>query len=496
MPPIRFGHFGLAYICALVLFAAPAEAAKKNKSPANAPRNSIGVSVRLAFEAESLDWTRGDVPIHLINNVVEGLYEISADGRVVPAQALKLPKQIGPSRWEIRLKPRLKWSDGLALTAQDYVYAWNRLRSKELASSYSALLDDVASYRASDANTLEIITKKNVALEPALFTHWCTFPVSSSHLELHGEKWTKNAATIPVNGPYRITSGNLGTGFTLAPNSHHRSPGTLKKIEFLVIADDSTALRLYETGRLHFMTDLAGVDRLKIRSHADYRSVKAPVLIYLAMDLGHSLFSVTSNRRIIAEAIDRRSIERVLDGLATPSKNLSPDQPITETDAAYSLPSTGTLAGARFDFAFYEKGSNRNLVELIQNEFKKKLHIDATLITHDVKTYWAKLKERPFPLFLNSYGPPIWSSSYYFKLLTSSHPQNLGRWSNLEYDKAVEQSNWRKAALIFSREQPIIPLYFRRFEYLQKPELKNVILNPMTSLYLKKATLDAPFKAR
>lgn len=442
-------------------------------------------AIRLSYEAETLDWTMGEVPIHVINNIVEGLYEVSADGNIVPGQATKLPKRIGPSRWEIRLRQNLKWSDGTEVLAKDYIFAWNRLRSKTLASSYGYLIQNLVSFKAVGKDTIQIVTKKNTQLDYAAFTHWTTFPLKASFVERFGDKWIKNPSLIPVNGPYKIKSGSLSTGFELVPNKHHRKPGSLKHVQFIVVTDDATALRLYERNRLHFMTDLAGIDRKAIVAHSDYRTLRAPVIVYLGVDVRHPLFSSAGSRKTLNEGFDRRALEKILDGTGTATKNLSPNETLP-TALSDTLEKISNNAG-EIEFAYHERGRNRLIAEFLQNEWKEKIGLRVTLKAHDIKTYWARLKENPFPIFLNSFGPPVWSSAYYYKLLESTNPMNLGRWSNHDYDSAIAQQNWRKASMIFQREQPIIPLYFRRFEYLVKPALTGVVINPMTSLFLKNA---------
>src|SRR6476659_414604 len=57
------------------------------------------ITIRLSFDPPTLDWNLGDVPIHVINNVVEGLYAIDARGALVPCEAESLPRNVGPGRF-------------------------------------------------------------------------------------------------------------------------------------------------------------------------------------------------------------------------------------------------------------------------------------------------------------------------------------------------------------------------------------------------------------
>lgn len=452
------------------------------------PAFSSAVKIRLPFEAETLDWNEGDVPIHVINNAMEGLYRVSTSGSVKPCEALDEPHELTPSHWQVKLLPNLHWSNGQPLTAEDYVYSWTRLKDPKVASSYSYLFKDIVSFRAVETDSLEIVTAKNKTLDPALLTHWVTFPLSKAFVEKAGtNRWTKNIPAIPVNGPYKFAKGSLETGFELVPNPHHRKPGKLKRVEFVVVTEDSTAFRLYEAGKLQFMTDLAGLDRKKILKHPDYHAAPGPVLVYLGIDGSEPILSTAEKRQALSNAIDRKQLEELLDGQGATTVHLVPNEKAPQ-------PAANQQQLKRFDaqteFGFFERGTNKLLVEFIQNQWKENLNLQTAIRTHDIKSYWAKLKDKPYPIFLNSYGPPVWNMAYYYGLLLSTNPMNLGRWKNAEYDNAIEHAQWHKALKIFQKEQPIIPLYFRRFEYLQKPELKGIVLNPMTSLYLQ----DAEYK--
>src|SRR5262245_56123942 len=90
-----------------------------------APQKPETVGIRLGFEPPTLDWNLGDVPIHVINNVVEGLYRVDADGGIEPVEAESLPKAVrGKGVWRIHLRDGLRWSDGRPVRAQDYVASW------------------------------------------------------------------------------------------------------------------------------------------------------------------------------------------------------------------------------------------------------------------------------------------------------------------------------------------------------------------------------------
>lgn len=109
------------------------------------------------------------------------------------------------------LRDGLKWSDGSDLTAEDFVYSWNRAIAPETAADYAYMFECVEGYDtgklnvvAKDAKTLEV---KLIAVTP-YFLELCAFPaylpVQKAAVEAGGEAWATDPATYVCNGPYKL----------------------------------------------------------------------------------------------------------------------------------------------------------------------------------------------------------------------------------------------------------------------------------------------------
>ncbi|MBI3541760.1 MAG: peptide ABC transporter substrate-binding protein [Deltaproteobacteria bacterium] len=464
-------------------------------TPPAPPAGTVGL--RLAFEPATLDWNKGDVPIHVINNVVEGLFGVSPEGRVVPIEAADFPARGRDSgTWRIHLKPNLRWSDGKPVRAADYIASWDRLVDPKTGSTYSYLVFDFSGWRALGDLELEVRLKnpKLKRFPAAPLTHWATFPVRSDLIAAHPAGWGTVPAEMAFNGPYKIALYQPDVKLELVPNPEHAQPGKLARIEALIVQDDSTALRLYEGGRLHFMSDLSTLDRATLALRPDYHSMKSPVLVYLGLDANATSapqLASRSARLALSEAIDRSLFPTLLGGGCTPANQLDPARGETrafDPEAGHRL--GPELDGKKLVLGFFAKGNNQLVVEFAQAQWKTNLGLSAGLQANEIKTYWKKLEQRPYPVFLNSFGPPVWDTRFSYELLRSTNPMNLGRWSNAAYDHALDRGDYKTAARIIAAETPIIPLYFRGYDYLSSPRLKGARLNPMTSLDLREARLQ------
>jgi oligopeptide transport system substrate-binding protein len=67
----------------------------------------------------------------------EGLYVEADNGDLVPAGALDYTVSEDQLTYTFKLRPEAKWSNGDPVTANDYVYAWQRLADPATASSYA-----------------------------------------------------------------------------------------------------------------------------------------------------------------------------------------------------------------------------------------------------------------------------------------------------------------------------------------------------------------------
>ena len=82
----------------------------------------------------------------ILGHVMEGLLRMSMDDQLEPGIA---------ERWEVTetqakfwLRDNAKWSDGVAVTAHDFIFAWKTALKPETASEYAFLLYPIKNARA------------------------------------------------------------------------------------------------------------------------------------------------------------------------------------------------------------------------------------------------------------------------------------------------------------------------------------------------------------
>ena len=160
----------------------------------------------------------------MCNHMFEGLAKWVNDGEgnavTAPGQAEsweKAENEDGTVTYTVKLRDGIKWSDGQAVTAGDFVYAWQRLANPETAADYCYMIDMVKGYDAvadgsADPSTLGITAVDDQTLQIDL-TYDCpyfeeimafpaTFPVRQDMVE-SSDNWTFDPSTYIGNGPYK-----------------------------------------------------------------------------------------------------------------------------------------------------------------------------------------------------------------------------------------------------------------------------------------------------
>src|SRR5215207_528996 len=87
----------------------------------------------------------------VLGNLFDGLTGLDPSGAVRPAMAASWTSDPALRRWEFRLRPEARWSDGSPVRSDDFTFAWQRLADPEARPGPSparTLLSGVTGYRA------------------------------------------------------------------------------------------------------------------------------------------------------------------------------------------------------------------------------------------------------------------------------------------------------------------------------------------------------------
>ncbi len=220
-------------------------------------------------EVQSLDPHKIEgVPESNINrDLFEGLLISDVDGKPSPGVAEKWDNK-DFKVWTFHLRKNAKWSDGTPVTAQDFVYSWQRLANPNTASPYASYLqyghivniDDIIAgkkpvtdlgVKAIDDHTFEVTLSEPVPYFYKLLVHSSVSPVPKAAVEKYGDKWTQ-PANIVTNGAYKLKDWVVNERIVLERNTNYwdNAKTVINQVTYLPISSEVTDVNRYRSGEI------------------------------------------------------------------------------------------------------------------------------------------------------------------------------------------------------------------------------------------------------
>ena len=177
----------------------------------------------------------------------------------------------GTVTYTYTLKDGLKWSDGKALTAGDFEFAWKRAASNALGADYGYMFDVIKGYgtetaedktavnlavKAIDDKTLEVTLNNAVAYWNELLAFPTYFPVRKDVVEQEG--WATKPETYIGNGAYTISAWEHDSVITLTKSTtyHDAANVTMGEIKCYLSDDANNMLTNFKNGAWLLIDDV------------------------------------------------------------------------------------------------------------------------------------------------------------------------------------------------------------------------------------------------
>lgn len=238
----------------------------------------------------------------------------------------------GTETYTFRLRST-RWSDGKALTAQDFVYAWQRLVSPATNSPNAGLLSMVKGYdevrAGGDVSQLSVTAKNDTTLVVVLSGKYdwflsdvCT-AVATSPLrqdvvkKLKDQaasdgssdlKWWHDPTLLVTDGPYYVSSYVSGNSLVLTANERYYGNVGPTQLQFLFADSSEAAWDLYTKGSVDFVASLPE-EQLKELYAAGQWSATPELSTYTVLfNCAQPPFDDASVRKAFSLAIDRTAL--------------------------------------------------------------------------------------------------------------------------------------------------------------------------------------------
>ncbi|MCR5586348.1 MAG: peptide ABC transporter substrate-binding protein [Lachnospiraceae bacterium] len=206
-------------------------------------------------------------------NSFEGLMRYNAEGNLEPACAESYEVSEDGLTYTFTLRDGLKWSNGEALDASDFVYSWKRAAAPETAADYSYLCEVFPSFdyetglgddvvASEDGKTLTV----TLGAVCPYFLDLCAFPFffpvyeetveATKTADAPQGTWANDAGDAFIcNGAYTLSSWNHDSDMTYVKNDNYWDADsvTVTTLNVMLTSEDTTAYTAYQTGDLDFI---------------------------------------------------------------------------------------------------------------------------------------------------------------------------------------------------------------------------------------------------
>lgn len=474
----------------------------------------------------------------VLNNVNEGLYRLNKDNVAEPAIAEGEPK-VSEDGTVYTFKLRdAKWSDGSAVTANDFEFAWKRAIDPKTGSEYGPYMmngviknaekiatgkakPDALGVKAVDEKTLEVTLEKPIPYFLSLMAFGTFLPQKEEFVKAKGKQYAKNSDNLLYNGPFVLTDWD-GTGLTwkYKKNENYWDKDSVKldTINVDVVKETSTAVNLYNSGE----KDRAGLSGEFATQYAnDKNLVKTEEATVFYLKLNQKRLGKTDTplanlniRKAIAQAFNKEELTtNVLANGSEPANYLVPKNFTFDENKKDFRDVNGDMN--KFDAAAakssWEKGLKELGVKKVELEFlgddsdlsKKMDEYMKNQLEKNLPGLTIKLKEVPFQNRIDldtkqdydiqfaGWGPDYQDPLTFISLWTSDSAQNKMSYNSKEYDKLVKDASttyandpakrWQALAdaekLVVGTDAAIAPVYQRTRIALQQPYVKDLVIH-------------------
>ena len=460
------------------------------------------------------------VAFNLIANTMEGLYRLDKDGNAVPALAEGEP-EVNEDETVYTFKLRdAEWSNGEPVTANDFVYAWQRAVDPATGSQYAYIMNTVKNaeaintgdtpkeelgVKAIDEKTLEVTLERP---DPSFLslTSFGTFtPINEAFATEKGEDFTTGPENLLYNGPFTWTKWDREQGYVLTKNESYWDAENvaLDSVDVKVVKETSTVVNLYEAGDVDY-AGLASEQVAAFQEDEDYNTGLRSAIGYFKFNHEDEIFSDVNARKAIARAVDPSGIiDQLLNNGSVATTSFIPKDFIkyedgtdytegveyfkTNADEAASLWEEATGGEATtIELLSFDSEVSKQISEYMKGQIESNLpNVTVEIAQQPFNNKLEREAKGDYQMSFALWGPDYQDPLTNLGIFTSDNGQNDINYSSSEYDKLIDEASaetsidarydlFKEAeALLIEQDQAIMPIYQAGVAYLIRPNVEN-----------------------
>jgi oligopeptide transport system substrate-binding protein len=457
------------------------------KTEESALADTQEITVLESAEIPSMDSVIAEdtVAFSMLNNTNEGLYRMDQEQTPIPALAESEPT-VSEDGLTYTFKIRdAKWSTGDAITANDFVFAWQRAILPDTASVYGPYMMpgviknaekvykgelpvSELGVKALSDKELEVTLEKPVPYFLSLMSFGTFYPQNQKFVEEKGADFAKNAENLIFNGPFKMTKwdGEVATEWTLEKNENYWDAKnvTLEKINFNVVKDPQAAANAFEAGEAD-VTPKLSTPAVITQYEGDDRLVKwgEPTEFWLKFNQENEAMKNKNIRKALSMAFDKNAlVDDILQNGSLAANYAVPAGFVKDENGKDFRDKYGDFneynlkeAQAAWEKGLEEIGKTELTFEYVAGDSETAKLMDEFIIDQlqtNLKGLKINLNSVPFAIRLDrednqdydilhsGWGPDYADPMTYSDLWLTGGGHNKMSYSNPEYDKLVKDA--------------------------------------------------------
>ena len=483
----------------------------------------------------------------MILNAFEGLMVLDENDQPVEGTAESMEVSEDGLVYTFKIREDAKWSDGEAVTADNFKYSWLRALNKETAAEYAyqlfyiknaekfyngeATAEEVG-INVIDEKTLEVTLETPTAYFPQLLAFTTYVPLREDIVSANPEGWATNPETYVSNGPFKLVQWDMKDQLVFEKNENYWDKDSVKleSLTFKLVTDDTTAYSELKAGNFDMVNSVPtneiepGIEEGLVHVNPKLGNYYFAINVGKQDTLSEDVKEVLNNklvRQALNLAIDRQEIiDNVGKAEQIPAYSFVP-QGITDENGndfaskEYYDPSDmeGNIAKAKelLKEAGYENGNGIPTIELMYNS--EGAHKDICQI---IQQNWeeigvnVELTNQEWAVFLNTrqngeyqIARHGWIGDYidpmtFLDLWVTGGGNNDCGFSNARYDELIAAAKvetdsakrlemLREAEDILMDEMPILPIYYYTTVTAANENVKGVRISTLGKISFKHA---------
>ena len=452
---------------------------------------SVGSRVTTLDPIYAEDLESQNILVHLYENLLRVAPDGNGGSSVVNGMAKEVDVEEnvdGTVTYTFRLRSA-KWSDGVAVKAQDFVYAWQRLVNPASHAPYATLLSVVVGYQearnSGDMSLLQVVAKNDTTLEVTLDGNYdwflrevCTSPATMplredvvKALKEAGTQtdginetnlpWWADPTALVTNGPYLATEYDTEYLGLFANGEYTSTQNGPASIKFLFSDSAEDAWALYEEGEVDAVWPLPEAQLSERAEDENWSPIPELSTYAVVYHSDKGVFSDPLIRQAFAMVINRNALMEVADVTAVVAEGLVPPGvpeneegdfrteggSLFENDpeqygetcqqAREVLNQAGYMSGwelGELEYLYLDEGHNGAVAEILCEQWEAALMARVTPRGVTSQELWSALRAGEYTLAGVNLEAPGNDAECFLMQWTSDAQDNIVHYENSAYD--------------------------------------------------------------